>query len=107
MSFHLREFSLVLLIAVAGCKKDAEGAPGALPPAAGEGAPPAAALPKIDTDAPPLGSGPQDARTTGSTFAVAEAKVGPKVSGVIAKIFVIEGTVVKKGDPLFRQDARS
>jgi RND family efflux transporter MFP subunit len=42
---------------------------------------------------------------TGTLKAVAEAELGPKVTGVITGIYVKEGDIVKKGQTLFRLDA--
>jgi RND family efflux transporter MFP subunit len=47
-----------------------------------------------------------EARTTGTTFPRAEAQLGPNAAGVIEKILVKEGDMVKKGAVVFRQDTR-
>lgn len=90
----------------AGCKKS-EGNDTGLPPPTGQGAPPAPTLPAVDEKTPQLGGTSQTGATTGTTYAKSEAKIGPKLSGVIAQIYVKENQVVKKGDPLFRIDSRS
>jgi RND family efflux transporter MFP subunit len=98
----------VLVAAVpfsSACKKSA-GDKG-LPPATGAGAPPPAKLPAVDDQVPALGERGGGDTTTGTIFAKDEAKIGPKLSGVIAQVFVLENQRVKKGDPLFRIDGRS
>lgn len=80
-----------------------------LPPAAGEGAPPATKVPTLKE----LGAKSASAETkssgsragTGSLQALHSAALGPKVTGVIASISADEGDRVKKGQVLFRIDA--
>lgn len=91
---------LAALLGAAGCKK--EGAE--LPPASGEGAPPPPKVPTITTG--PRDAAAHDGHTTGTTFPAAEANVGPMIGGTILAIEVVEGQRVKKGDVLFRLDAR-
>ncbi len=99
-------FSMVVAAGATGCKKS-ESQATKLPPATGEGSPPAAKLPEIVKDAPMPTAQTGNERTTGTTYAREEAKLGPKMSGVVTKIWVKEGDVVKKGDPLFQLDARA
>jgi len=42
--------------------------------------------------------------TTGSILAIKEAAIGPKIAGLVEKIFVDEGDEVKKGDILLQLD---
>ncbi len=96
---------ILVLAAVPACKKAESKENGGLPPATGVGSPPAAKLPEIDKNAPLPTEQKGSDRTTGSTFPLDEAKIGPKMSGVVTKIFVAEGQAVKKGEPLFQLDA--
>lgn len=97
--------ALAATASLAACKKKPEGdAAKALPPAAGQGAPPPVAMPKLDPVTAPTSKVRGPERATGSVNAKNQAKVGPKMSGVIAKIYVKEGDTVKKGQPLFTQD---
>lgn len=66
------------------------------------------ALPKIETAAP-AGEGEAratDSRTTGTLFPRAEAQIAPLVPGTLSQLLVKEGDAVKKGQVLFKQDAR-
>jgi RND family efflux transporter MFP subunit len=104
-----RKLSLFLVLGLAvvpACKK-AESKESALPPATGPGAPPAAKLPEIEKNAPLPTAQAHGDSTTGTTYPLDEAKLGPKMSGVVTRIFVTEGQKVKKGDPLFSLDART
>jgi RND family efflux transporter MFP subunit len=96
---------LAALAALAGCKSDKPGA-AALPPARGEGAAPPPKLP--DVTRPPAGGGvrPTAGRATGTLFPRAEAAIGPHMGGVITRLNVAEGDLVKKGDILFQIDSR-
>lgn len=102
-------FLIVVAVALGGaaCKKQGPGK-AKLPPASGEGAPPMPALPKIETAAP-AGEGEAratDSRTTGTLFPRAEAQIAPLVPGTLSQLLVKEGDAVKKGQVLFKQDAR-
>lgn len=93
---------IAVLAAGAGCERQEKAA---LPPAAGPGAPP---LPDLEV---PRGRGPKtaaptDDRATGTLYARKEAKLGPHATGVIDEILVEEGERVRKGQVLFRLDAR-
>jgi RND family efflux transporter MFP subunit len=97
---------LALLSATAGACSRGEGKV-KLPPATGEGAPPLPTLPTPGAGEPaaaPVGA--TTGKTTGTLFPHAEAQLAPNASGTIAEILVEEGARVKKGDVLFRLDAR-
>lgn len=99
---------ILIVIALSACKKS-EGAKGDLPPATGDGAAPLPEIPALTAaaDAGPAATASASAtETTGTLQARAEVKVGPKASGTITEIKVDEGSKVKKGDVLFRLDAR-
>jgi RND family efflux transporter MFP subunit len=96
---------VVALAAGPACKK-AESKEGSLPPATGPGAPPQPKLPTIEKNAPLPTAQTGSDRTVGTVYPLDEAKIGPKSSGVVTKIFVAEGQAVKKGAPLFQLDAR-
>jgi RND family efflux transporter MFP subunit len=105
-----RKLSIALVLGLAAlpaCKKAESKEANGLPPATGAGAPPAAKLPEIDKNAPLPTAQAKSDRTIATTYALDEAKLGPKMSGVITKIFVVEGQKVKKGDPLFSLDSRT
>lgn len=95
--------TMFMLLPMAGCKRELQ----ELPPAQGEQAPAMPDLPKIEkaTDDTTTVS-TTEARTTGTTYPIAEAQLGPNAGGVIDKIFVKEGDVIKKGTVVFRQDTR-
>jgi RND family efflux transporter MFP subunit len=46
-------------------------------------------------------------RATGTTLALHQAELGPKMSGVLSAVLVDEGDQVKKGQPLFRLEANT
>lgn len=95
---------LSLLVTPACQKHDNAG----LPPAAGSGAPPPPAIPKLaelSSAGPEATAAPSTAAWTGSLFARHEAELGPKMSGILSQITVEEGDRVKKGQLLFRLDA--
>jgi RND family efflux transporter MFP subunit len=97
----------VLLVSAPGCKRSRGQAQ--LPPASGQGAVPLPTLPEIKGSAVSdegTTVAATEGRTTGTTFPRAEAQVGPNAGGVIAKILVKEGDAVKRGQLLFRLDAR-
>jgi RND family efflux transporter MFP subunit len=99
-----RPLILVLLgIAAAGCDGKAAGK-AALPPAAGQAAVPLPVLPKIEAESDRAIA--TQGRTTGTTFAHQQAQLGPNMSGTIAKINVREADPIKRGEVLFRLDAR-
>jgi RND family efflux transporter MFP subunit len=94
-------FIAISLLAIA-CNR---GESAKLPPARGDGAPPPAKLPQIDVK----GDGkvaPTEGRTTGTTFPHREAQLGPNAGGILSDVAVDEGSLVKKGQVLFRQDQR-
>jgi len=98
-------FAVALLLVGCGRKKDVQ-----LPPAQGPGSAPLPALPVIPQEDKAAAEGvavaPTEGRTTGTTYPRAEAQIGPKGAGLIAKVFVAEGTRVKRGTLLFRQETR-
>lgn len=90
---------------LAGCSAK-EATPQALTPARGPEAPPMPVLPKIESGESGAAIAPTGGRTTGSLFPAQEAQIGPTAGGLITEVAVKEGARVKKGDLLFRQDAR-
>lgn len=100
--------SRLLLIPIILCACAREDPAAKLPPATGEGAKPRPALPALPKDeASKDGTfSPTEGRTTGTTYPKQEAQLGPSVGGIIASVDVEEGTRVKKGQVLFRQDTR-
>jgi RND family efflux transporter MFP subunit len=98
--------SIVLLLMVAACNKSA--GEKSLPPAKGEGAPPAPVLPKIETkgEGATAAIAATEGHTTGTTFPHQEAQLGPMATGVITDVAVEEGQAVRKGQILFRLDPR-
>jgi len=93
-----------ILLALCGCaKKELP----ELPPAAGEGAPPATKIPtlkELDKSGASLEKAVGARAGTGSLQALNHAALGPKETGVLATITVDEGDRVKKGQVLFRTD---
>jgi RND family efflux transporter MFP subunit len=102
--FVARFITLSALVALAGCHgEEANG----LPPPSGSGAPPAPVIPKLSdvASAAPAASGTSPAAAwTGNLYALHQAELGPKASGVLSQITVEEGARVKKGQLLFRLD---
>ena len=97
---------LLLTAGLAGCKGGAEGK-AALPPATGAGAPPMPVIPVGEAPGAPAQPVAASAgKTTGTLYPHAEAQLAPSASGVIDAINVDEGSQVKKGDVLFKLDAR-
>ena len=96
-------WALFMLLPMAACKREeAE-----LPPAKGDQAPAMPDLPKIDkTQDEATTVSTSEARTTGTTYPRAEAQLGPSASGLLDKIFVKEGDLIKRGQVVFRQDMR-
>lgn len=93
-----------LPLLAAGCKHS--DAAEHLPPATGSGAPALPTLPTLASNAAdeiPVEN--QALRATGTTMALHQAELGPKMSGVLAAVLVEEGDTVKKGQPLFRLEA--
>ena len=89
-----------------GCKRS--NAAEQLPPALGSGAPALPSLPKLDSNSPAeVASGDQMLRASGTTQALHQAELGPKMSGVLAAVLVDEGDKVKKGQPLFRLEGNA
>jgi RND family efflux transporter MFP subunit len=79
-----------------------------LPPAVGQGAPPAPEIPTLDSLAAQTRSAAPaavDRLGTGSLQPLRKAELGPKESGVITAIAVEEGDRVKKGQLLFKLDS--
>jgi RND family efflux transporter MFP subunit len=93
-----------LPLTFAGCKRS--DAAESLPPATGNGSPAMPTLPTLASN-----SAAEDAvenqalRATGTTLALQQAELGPKMSGLLAAVLVDEGDKVKKGQPLFRLEA--
>jgi RND family efflux transporter MFP subunit len=96
---------LLTLPLAGGCGKSS--AAEKVPPASGQGAPPREALPQISsavaTEKPASGT----ERTTGTTSPLDRAEVSPDMSGIIESVDVEEGTLVKKGQVLYRMRTRS
>lgn len=102
---YLLTFGLILA-GLSACKKQDDAA-ASLPPATGEGAAPMPALPAIQKASSEQGAiAPSEGRTTGTTYPKQEAQIAPNAGGLISELAVDEGSRVKKGDLLFRQDAR-
>lgn len=77
-------------------------------PATGSGAPPLPSLPKLESSSSAeIASSNQMLRATGTTQALHQAELGPKMSGVLAAVLVEEGDKVKKGQSLFRLEANT
>ncbi len=94
-----------VVVFTGACKKSGPGHAD-MPPAQGEGAPPMPALPSVAATGDQPAATATDSRTTGTLYPRSEAQIGPSVSGIISEIAVKEGDRVKKGQVLFRQDAR-
>ena len=95
---------LSLPLALAGCRHS--NAAEELGPATGKGAPPMPSMPTLETSSSADVETPhQVLRATGSTQALHQAELGPKMSGVLAAVLVEEGDKVKKGKPLFRLES--
>lgn len=89
-----------------GCKRS--DAAEQLVPATGKGAPPMPSMPSLESNSSAeVASGNQTLRATGTTQALHQAELGPKMSGVLAAVLVDEGDKVKKGQPLFRLEANN
>lgn len=92
--------AVAVAVGAAACGQDKSAA--GMPPATGPEAPERVPLPTIpkanDGEAVVVESG----ETTGTTFPIRSAQIGPNMSGVIAKLPVEEGDRVDKGDLLFR-----
>ncbi len=105
----MRKLTAVLLVVLSAsaCRGKAEGKE-QLPPASGPEAPPLPALPETGatSTAHPAPLTATAGKTTGTLYAKAEAQLAPNASGTIAEVLVDEGTRVKKGQVLFRLDAR-
>jgi RND family efflux transporter MFP subunit len=97
-------FVFSILLALPGCaKKDLPG----LPPAAGEGAPPATKIPtlkELDMSSRSVEKAVGARAGTGSLQALNHAALGPKETGLLAAIMVDEGDRVKKGQVVFKID---
>ena len=95
-----------LPLIVTGCKRS--DAAEKLPPATGSGAPAMPTLPTLQSSSPSeIATGNQILRATGTTMALHQAELGPKMSGVLSAVLVDEGDKVKKGQPLFRLEANN
>ena len=96
--------ALPCLIALPGCK--ASKASNGLPPARGSAAAPLPVITSVDDDSEEQKANDDSTlRATGSTYAIDEAELGPKSSGVLTSVRVDEGNKVKKGQLLFTLDA--
>lgn len=92
---------LSMPLLMAGCRHSS--AAEELGPATGKGAPPMPNMPSLDSSSSAeVASSNQMLRATGSTQALHQAELGPKMSGVLAAVMVEEGDKVRKGQPLFR-----
>jgi len=107
-SFAARITSALLVLCamapLAGCAK--EELP-KLPPATGEGAPPATKIPtlkELDKSQPSTSRDVGTRAGTGSLLALHYAALGPKETGILSTITVDEGDRVKKGQVLFKTD---
>jgi len=78
-----------------------------LPPATGSGAPAMPTLPTLASNSTEQENAVENQalRATGTTLALQQAELGPKMSGLLAAVLVDEGDKVKKGQPLFRLEA--
>lgn len=95
--------TLLAGVLVGACNSNKEDGAAHMPPAAGPGAPERKALPTLPkADQAAAANGATVRETTGTTFPRAQAQVGPNMSGVLAKVLVEEGDLVKKNDLLFR-----
>lgn len=95
-----------LPLILAGCRRS--DAAEQLAPATGKGAPPMPSMPSLEANSSAeVASSNQILRATGTTQALHQAELGPKMSGVLAAVLVEEGDKVKKGQPLFRLEANS
>lgn len=101
----MRAFLLLTsLLISAGCRGQAEGKT-ELPPSTGPQAAPLPELPVVAPQkTPPATRAASEDKTTGTVYPRQEAQIAPNASGVIAEILVTEGSMVKKGDVLFRLD---
>jgi RND family efflux transporter MFP subunit len=92
-------------LALGGCRRSS--AAEELGPAAGTGAPPMPSMPTLESSSSADLDTTKVLRATGSTQALHQAELGPKVSGVLAAVLVDEGDKVKKGQPLFRLESNN
>lgn len=98
---------LAALVFAPGCKRGNEEAK--MPPAKGPGAAPLPELPDLGGSSSAAGAtagANNPNHTTGTLVPEATANVASKATGVITKMAVDQGDHVKKGDLLFRIDAR-
>jgi len=92
---------LALPLALVGCRRS--NAAEELGPASGQGAPPMPSMPALESSSSAEATpSSQELRATGSTQALHQAELGPKMSGVLAAVMVEEGDAIRKGQPLFR-----
>ncbi len=97
--------ALLVLASAYGCN-NSEAATTGLPKPSGSGAPELPQLATLDDEvAANAATADATLRATGSTFAIEQAELGPKSSGVLASVRVDEGDKVKKGQLLFTLDA--
>lgn len=109
-SSHLTSILLALGVALGAatapaCKQRGDGKQH-LPPATGSGAAPLPQLPVFGTGAAGSAATPTEGRATGTLYPIAEAQLAPNASGVISKILVDEGDLVKKNQVVVQLDAR-
>jgi HlyD family secretion protein len=93
-----------LMLAACGGDAPAAGGPAAGGPGgfrAGRGGG-AANIPAVEVVRAVVGTLPLEERVTGSVIARNQTEIYPEAGGLIAEIFVQNGDVVKKGDPLLR-----
>src|SRR5512135_3701050 len=97
---------VTLPLLFAGCRRSS--AAEQLAPATGKGAPPMPSMPSLESNSvAELATANQILRATGTTQALHQAELGPKMSGVLAAVLVEEGDKVKKGQPLFRLESNN
>lgn len=104
-SAKLAPLTLIAAVLLCACRHDEQPK---LPPATGEGAPPAPKVPTLEQLAramPQTHADSSDRAGVGSLRPLQEASLGPKETGIITAISVDEGDAVKKGALLFQLDS--